>query len=129
MSIDTVIADLESLISKLRYIDPNICNEEYLSKVDEIPEQCYVFADDYNIFIDICSKMLEAARLLYNKYIEKTGSTDPDVERYLNQASNTLQTMYKVFSGMTVSHLHHNLVIYTMSYLYSALVVMQSKLT
>ena len=98
MSLDDLIADMEDLISKMRYVT----------------DGQYVISEDHNLFYDYVSDIVSAVEQLYEKFKAKTGKTLPDVEYWIEMAKSRHDLDRKVKYGDIVLSRDHNLIIDTL---------------
>jgi len=98
MSVDDLIASLEDIISKMKYV------------VDGE----YVLAEHTNLFIDYTSTALRLLKQLYMLFKAKTGRTLPNTELWISMAESRAELMSKVKYGDIVKTRDHNLIVDTL---------------
>lgn len=95
VSLDEVVANLESLIGQM----------EYVKRGD------YVLAKHTNLFVDWLKNAVSACKTFYEMFKAKTGRTLPDVEDWLSMAERRSEFTRTVKFGDIVVTKDHNLII------------------
>ena len=85
--------------------------EELLQQVEFVQTGDYVLAKHPNLFADILPHAYEAAKLLYQEYVSKTGETDSDIEYWLAMVEARLKLIQRVKWGDLVLTVHHNAIV------------------
>jgi hypothetical protein len=95
MSVNDLIATLEDLIGKMKYV----------------ADGQMVLAEHTNLFVDYCDNAVSLLKQLYELFKSKTGKTLPNVEVWISMADYRVGLMRKVKFGDIVISRDHNLVI------------------
>jgi len=98
MSEWSLINELESIVNQMRTVDYG----------DEVR------SEDYNLFVDYCTKAVELLKMIYNKYTNKYGKGLPLVDSLLPKLDVNLIMLNKVASGDLIQDYHHNYVLDTL---------------
>ncbi|RLI87290.1 MAG: hypothetical protein DRP01_02225 [Archaeoglobales archaeon] len=112
MSLDELIANLESLIGQMEYVK----------------DGDFVFARHPNLFVDWLEDAITVCKELYERFKTKTGTTLPNVEEWLSMAERRHGFTRKVKFGDIVLTKDHNLIIDIMKPLELALREMEENL-
>jgi hypothetical protein len=98
MSVNDLIATLEDLIGKMKYV----------------ADGQMVLAEHTNLFVDYTANAVSLLKLLYELFKAKTGRTLPNTEMWISLADSRASLMRKVKFGDVVSTRDHNLIIDTL---------------
>jgi hypothetical protein len=98
MSVNDLIATLEDLIGKMKYV----------------ADGQMVLAEHTNLFVDYTSNAVSLIKQLYELLKAKTGKTLPNTEMWISLADSRASLMRKVKYGDIVLSRDHNLVIDTL---------------
>jgi len=98
MSIDDLIASLEDLVNKMKYV----------------ADGDMVLAEHTNLFVDYTTTAVSLLKQLYELFKAKTGKTLPNTEHWISLASSRADLMRKVRYGDIVLTKDHNLVVDTL---------------
>jgi len=112
MSLDELIANLESLIGQMEYV----------------ADGQYVYSTHVNVFVDWLKDAITVCKELYERFKAKTGMTLTKVEEWLYMAETRHGFARKVKFGDIVLTKDHNLIIDTMKPLELALREMEENL-
>lgn len=112
MSLDTYISEMESLTAEMV----------------KVAEGDLVLAQHVNRLIDFVTYAVDATKILYDKFKEKTGKTLPDVEYWIAMAEARLKFTEKRKFGDLVLTKDHNLIVDIMKPLELALKKMEEEL-
>jgi len=112
VSLDELIANLESLIGQMEYVE----------------KEDLVFSTHVNVFVDWLKDAITVCKELYERFKAKTGKVLPKVEEWLNMAETRHGLMRTVKFGDIVLTKDHNLLIDTMKPLELALREMEENL-
>jgi len=112
LSLEELIANLESLIGEMVYVEDGE----------------YVFSTHVNIFVEWLEDAITVCKELYERFKDKTGTTLPKAEEWLSMAETRYGFMRKVKFGDIVLTKDHNLIIDTLKPLELALREMEENL-
>lgn len=112
MGLDDEIAAMEQLLQKIEFV-----------KVGD-----YVLTRHPNLFADFLPHAFEAAKALYQRYVSKVGSTDPDMEYWLAMIEARLKSIQRVKWGDLVLTIHHNAIVDIFKPIEAILVKMRQRL-
>jgi hypothetical protein len=98
MSVNDLIATLEDLIGKMKYV----------------VDGQMVLAEHTNLFVDYTANAVSLLKLLYELFKAKTGRTLPNTEAWISLADSRAGLMRKVKYGDIVLTKDHNLVVDTL---------------
>jgi len=112
MSLNELIANLESLIAQMKYVK----------------DGDYVFSTHVNVFVDYLETAIDLTKQLYEQFKAKTGKTLPNVEYWISMAETRFGFTRKVKFGDFVLTADHNLLIDIMKPLELALREMEENL-
>jgi len=112
MSVDELIARLEDLIGRMRYV----------------ADGEMVLAEHTNLFVDYTAAAVELLKLLYELFKAKTGRTLPNTEMWISMADSRVGLMRKVKYGDLVLTKDHNLVVDSLKPIELALLEIEANL-
>jgi len=112
MSVDELIARLEDLIGRMRYV----------------ADGEMVLAEHTNLFVDYTATAVELLKLLYELFKAKTGRTLPNTEMWISMADSRAGLMRKVKYGDIVLTKDHNLVVDSLKPIELALLEIEANL-
>ena len=95
MSVSDLIASLEDLIGKMKYV----------------ADGQMVLAEHTNLFVDYTTTAVSLIKQLYELFKAKTGKTLPNTEMWISLADSRASLMRKVKYGDIVLTKDHNLVV------------------
>lgn len=85
--------------------------EQLLQQIEFVKTGDYVLARHPNLFADFLPHAYEAVKELYQKYVEKVGETDSDIEYWLAMVEARLKFLQRVKWGDLVLTTHHNAIV------------------
>lgn len=112
MSLDDLISDMENL----------------LSKMVKVVKGDFVLSDHPNLLMDFVSDAVDAVKILYDKFKDKTGETLPDVEKWIAMAEGRKKFIEKRKFGDLVMTIDHNIIVDIMKPLEVAIRKMEEEL-
>ena len=99
VSLDELISTLEELVDTMESYRPEIATGKF------------VYVKHTNVFIDFCTKMVEACKAIYEEFKKRTGKALPNVEEWIDMAEVRVGLMEKRKFGDLVLTRDHNLII------------------
>ena len=112
MGVDEDISEMEALLAQTEYVESGQ----------------YVYARHPALFVDFLKYLIDAVKLLYDEFKNKTGRTLPDVESYIDMAENRYSFARKPKTFDLVLTKDHNVIIDTFKPLELALRRMEEEL-